>query len=147
MNWYKEAQASIVFEIKEIQEITSKEKMSLHKLNLGKYDKLYDSFKTYVKDPEAFDYSMAKVVLAKNTIDKIVGWALINPPNQDNQSDVFIYVAKRERRQGVGRKLVEISKQYLTQNKQRPNYIIHDKVSKDFYESIPGLSWNTEYNY
>jgi len=155
MNWYKRAQQQIVYEIKDLADLSRNEKLALYRLNLGKGTSImYNNFQFYLRKIKSKDNPLpkeVKVVIAKDFItDRIAGWALVNREEQQwdkfytrlnatGKAEIHVYVSQRYRRLGIGTKLVNMAKEYLQSLGLTPIFLAHDTQSHGFYNSVPDV--------
>lgn len=132
----------MIVEHKKPNNLNLHELRQLNRLHLGFNGSIHDELKWCRRHNTV----NSDVVMVKDTIDRILGWALIFP-YKPNKRMTYLYVRKTNRRQGVGTLLMqEINK--LT---KKPYVCPHNPSSGKFFKANRKLvtiergDWGADY--
>jgi len=124
-----------IFSVHNISDLSREVKKKLYYLTLDGYDLMREYLSTIIKTKD----EMPKFVLAYQQ-GKIVGWALACIEYGEKECDVYVFVQKRYRRNGIGTKLICKARRIVKSRKKTPIFFVWDKRSDSFYNSMPKLT-------
>jgi GNAT superfamily N-acetyltransferase len=127
------------YEERTINSLSVSEKKRLRDLTFRDESEMLDEFSFLVKNRYNNKKSRAFIVIVDG---RAIGWALLSGRHDDSQT--YVYVQRKFRRQGIGSNLLKMAKTYAdTEFKEEPRVVAHDETSKKFFESLGNV--NIEY--